>query len=106
MDPSMMIAASAMAVTVIGALAAAVVTVMKGFADMRIQINGIEKTASDIHAVVNGSASALREQNERATTEAIRVATANTVEASRVSQDAIDAAYARGLADAPVKDKK
>ena len=60
-----MIAISTVAVTVIGALAGAVVTVMKGFAEMRIQMNSIEKTTGDIHTVVQGNATALKEQRDK-----------------------------------------
>ncbi len=52
MTTEMIVAVSAMAVAVIGALAGAVVTVMKAFAEMRIQMSRIEGTTSDIHADV------------------------------------------------------
>lgn len=55
-EPSMLVAMGAMAVAVIGALAGAVVTIMKGFADMRVQMSRLQGTASDIHDAVSQNA--------------------------------------------------
>ena len=55
-DSTTVMAVSGAAVAVIGALAGAVVTIMKGIADMRTQIAKVDGKVDVVHAAVNGAA--------------------------------------------------
>ena len=87
-DPATIIAIGAMFVSIIGASAAAVVSVIKSLTEMKSKVSSIEQTVHDVHSAVNSGAVALKEQNERLAKEAIQVATAKA-----------DEAYAKGLAE-------
>jgi putative exporter of polyketide antibiotics len=83
-DSTTVMAVSGAAVAVIGALAGAVVTIMKGIADMRTQIAKVDGKVDVVHAAVNGAA---------ANTAAL------TATALQVSDDRAKEAHALGVAE-------
>lgn len=87
-DPNVAIAV----VAIIGAIATGVVTIIKAIGEVKIKLTSIQSGVSDVHEAVNGSATALKEHNER-----------NTIEAMRVGEDKAKTAYERGLAEGQIR---
>jgi hypothetical protein len=102
-EPASLIGIGVLATGIISALVAGILQIINAAAEVRIRMASLEKNVAEVHVAVNSSATALKEQNERGTQEATRIANAATAEALRVATERAVAEYMRGLAEGQIR---